>query len=149
MPEHGSKSASVGPLGDRVRSDLNVGYEPTSGALTVEVSSKVDYLYGEAIESAVRRVADAFAVTTGRLTVDDAGALEWVILARAECCLRRAGLDGPPVLPEPAPGAGAPRNRERLLGPSPRHSGPIARHGIAGPPRARLGRQARSGAPCR
>jgi citrate lyase subunit beta/citryl-CoA lyase len=114
MPEHGSKSASVGPRGDRVRSDLNVEYEPTSEALTVDVTSKVDYLYGEAIESAVRRVADAFAVTTGRLTVNDAGALEWVILARAECCLRRADFDGPPVLPEPAPGADAPRSRERL-----------------------------------
>ena len=114
MPEHGSKSASVGPQGDRVRSDLNVGFEPTSGALTVDVTSKVDYLYGEAIESAVRRVTDAFAVTTGRLTVNDAGALEWVILARVECCLRRAGLDGPPVLPEPAPGADVPRNRDRL-----------------------------------
>jgi citrate lyase subunit beta/citryl-CoA lyase len=114
MPEHGPKSASAGPRGTRVRSDLNVGYEPTSEVLTVDVTSKVDYLYGEAIESAVRRVANAFAVTTGRLTVNDAGALEWVILARAECCLRRARFDGPPVLPEPAPGANAPRSRERL-----------------------------------
>jgi len=114
MPEQGSKSATAGPLGDRVRSDLNVAYEPTSEALTIDVTSKVDYLYGEAIESAVRRVAEVFAVTTGRLTVNDEGALEWVILARAECCLRRAGFDGPPVLPEPAPGADAPRSRERL-----------------------------------
>lgn len=114
MPEHGPKSASAGPRRTRVRSDLNVGYEPTSEVLTVDVTSKVDYLYGEAIESAVRRVANAFSVTTGRLTVNDAGALEWVILARAECCLRRARFDGPPVLPEPAPGANAPRSRERL-----------------------------------
>jgi citrate lyase subunit beta/citryl-CoA lyase len=114
MPEHGPKSASAGPRRTRVRSDLNVGYEPTSEVLTVDVTSKVDYLYGEAIESAVRRVAKAFSVTTGRLTVNDAGALEWVILARAECCLRRARFDGPPVLPEPAPGANAPRSRERL-----------------------------------
>lgn len=114
MPEHGSKSASAGPQGDRVRSDLNVGYESTSEALTIDVTSKVDYLFGGAIEAAVRRVADAFAVATGRLEVNDAGALEWVILARTECCLRRAGFDGPPVLPEPAPGADAPRSRERL-----------------------------------
>ncbi len=44
----------------------------------------------------------------------DAGAVEWVILARVEACLRRAGFDGPPVLPAPAPGAEAPPNRERL-----------------------------------
>jgi len=114
MPEFGSRSASAGPRGDRVRSDLSVGYEPTSEALKVDVISKVDYLFGEAIKSAVRRVADAFAVATGRLEVNDAGALEWVILARTECCLRRAGFDGPPVLPAPAPGADAPRSRERL-----------------------------------
>jgi citrate lyase subunit beta/citryl-CoA lyase len=114
MPEQGSKSASAGPAGERVRSDLNVSYEPTPEALTIDVTSKVDYLYGEAIESAVRRVAGAFALRTGRLTVNDAGALEWVILARAECCLRRAGFEGPPVLPEPAPGALAPRSRDRL-----------------------------------
>jgi citrate lyase subunit beta/citryl-CoA lyase len=114
MPEQGSRAASAGPQGDRVRSDLNVSYEPTSETLTVEVVSKVDYLYGEVIEAAVRRVADAFSLTTGRLSVNDAGALEWVILARVECCLRRAGLEGPAVLPEPAPGADAPRNRERL-----------------------------------
>ncbi len=114
MGEREIKAASAGPTGDRVRSDLSVSYEPSPEQLSVDVVSKVDYLYGDAIESAVRRVAGAFGVTTGRLTVEDTGALEWVILARAECCLRRAGLDGPPVLPAPAPGADAPRCRERL-----------------------------------
>ena len=114
MGEPEIKPASAGPIGDRVRSDLNVAYEPLKCEFTVELSSRVDYLYGEAIEASVRRVAEAFAATTGRLTVTDAGALEWVILARTESCLRRAGFDGPPVLPEPAPGWDAPRRRERL-----------------------------------
>jgi len=114
MGEREIKAASAGPTGDRVRSDLSVSYEPSPEQLSVDVVSKVDYLFGDAIESAVRRVAGAFGVTTGRLTVEDTGALEWVILARAECCLRRAGLEGPPVLPAPAPGADAPRCRERL-----------------------------------
>jgi citrate lyase subunit beta/citryl-CoA lyase len=107
-------SATAGPVGERVRSDLNVSYELTSDPLTIDLTSKVDYLYREAIETAVRRVADAFAVTSGRLTVTDAGALEWVILARTECCLRRAGFEGSPVLPQLAPGADAPRQRDRL-----------------------------------
>ena len=114
MGEAEIRPASAGPTGDRVRSDLHVAFEPTGGALALEISSKVDYLYGEAIEAAVRRVAAAFALKTGRLTVVDAGALEWVILARVETCLRRAGLDGPAVLPEPAPAASVPRRRERL-----------------------------------
>jgi citrate lyase subunit beta/citryl-CoA lyase len=114
MPEQSPRAASAGPTGDRVRSDLNVGYEPSSEPLSIDLASKVDYLYGKAIESAIRRVADAFGVTPGRLTINDAGALEWVVLARTETCLRRAGLNGPPVLPGPAPRADEPRRRNRL-----------------------------------
>jgi citrate lyase subunit beta / citryl-CoA lyase len=114
MPESSIRAASAGPEGERVRSDLRVSFEPGPGPLAVELRSKVGYLYGEAIEAAVRRVAAAFGLESGRLTVVDAGALEWVILARTETCLRRAGFDGPPVLPEKAPGADVPRRRERL-----------------------------------
>ena len=55
MGEPEMNSASVGPIGERVRSDLNVSYEPTADPLTIDRISKVDYLYGEAIETAVRR----------------------------------------------------------------------------------------------
>lgn len=114
MGESRIQRASAGPVGDTVRSDLSVGFQPTADSLVIEVVSKVDYLYGQAIEAAVRRVAKAFGVESGHLTVVDAGALEWVILARTETCLRRAGFDGPPVLPEKARDADAPRRRERL-----------------------------------
>jgi citrate lyase subunit beta/citryl-CoA lyase len=114
MPESPIRAAAVGPEGERVRSDLRVEFTPDREPLTVDVSSKVDYLYGDAIEAAVRRVAAAFGVAGGRLAVVDAGALEWVILARTETCLRRAGFYGPPVLPQKAPDADAPRRRERL-----------------------------------
>jgi citrate lyase subunit beta/citryl-CoA lyase len=113
MSESDIRLASAGPTGDRVRSDLLVDFEPTADALMIDLISKVDYLYREAIESAVRRVTEAFGAATGRLTVKDAGALEWVILARTETCLRRAGFDGPPVLPGPAPGASVERRRQR------------------------------------
>lgn len=108
-------SASAGPRGEDVRSDLAVAYEPGANPLDITIRSKVDYLYGSAIEAAVRRVAEALKVTTGRLEVDDAGALEWVILARTEACLRRAGAIGTPVLPTTDGGAGAPSPvRDRL-----------------------------------
>jgi citrate lyase subunit beta/citryl-CoA lyase len=107
-------AASAGPLGDDVRSDANVSFEPAPDSLRISITSKVDYLYGASIESAVRRVAESFGVTTGAINVTDGGALEWVLLARAEACLRRAGCEGDPVLPEAAPGAGAVRRRERL-----------------------------------
>jgi len=106
--------AVAGPLGDDVRSDCHVGYETGSGDISVEVSSKVDYLFGDAIAATAKRVLDAFEVTTGRLTVIDRGALDWVLLARVETCLRRAGAHGPAVLPGPHPEADAPRRRDRL-----------------------------------
>lgn len=106
--------ATAGPTGERVRSDLNVSYQAGPEALTTDISSKVGYLFGEAIDAAVARVIDAFAVTTGRLSVHDVGAVEWAILARVEACLRRAGFDGPAVLPAPSPNAGMTTSRDRL-----------------------------------
>ncbi len=107
-------AATAGPAGERPRSDLKVDYQPGADGLGVEISSKVDYLYGEAIDAAVTRVVESFGVTTGRLAINDAGAVEWVILARVEACLRRAGFEGPPVLPEAAPGALGATTRDRL-----------------------------------
>jgi citrate lyase subunit beta/citryl-CoA lyase len=106
--------AVAGPLGDDVRSDCHVAYTPSDEPLSLETVSKVDYLYGDAIDAAVRRVAGALDVATGRISVTDRGALEWVILARAEACLRRAGADGPAVLPEPHPSGGTASSRQRL-----------------------------------
>jgi len=108
------RSAMAGPTAEKIRSDLVGRYEPGDTPLDVTVTSKVGYLYGEAIEGAARRVAGDLGVATGTLTVEDYGALEWVILARVEACLRRAGFEGPPVLPAPAPGHDTPRVRRRL-----------------------------------
>ena len=108
------RAATAGPEGEGVRSDLRVAYRPGPESLEVRLRSRVDYLYGAAVEAAERLVAEAFEVASGVLEVDDGGALEWVILARVEACLCRAGFEGPPVLPVTAPGADAPRRRERL-----------------------------------
>jgi len=91
-----------------------VTYEPGPGPLTVEVSSKVDYLYGDALRAAVLRVAGAWGADTGTLRLVDAGALDWVVLARTEACLVRAGLAGPAVEPSPVPGEVAAPERGRL-----------------------------------
>ncbi len=107
-------AAVAGPSGDKPRSDLNVTYQPGAGPLVLDLRSKVDYLYKEAINAAVKRVVEAFNVETGELVVNDGGAVEWVILARVETCLRRAGFDGAAVLPEAAPDAGEITSRDRL-----------------------------------
>jgi citrate lyase subunit beta/citryl-CoA lyase len=106
--------ATAGPLGDEVRSDCHVAYSPGDEALALDLTSKVDYLYGESIETSVREVAQGLDVSTGRITMVDRGALDWVLLARTEACLRRAGARGPAVLPEEHPKCQVPRRRERL-----------------------------------
>ena len=111
-PRH--SHAAAGPSGPKIRSDLRVEYETASGGLETEISSKVDYLYGEAIEAAVRRVAESFSVESGKLRVEEAWAVEWVILARVESCLRRAGFEGPPVLPQVSGAARPEGKRDRL-----------------------------------
>ncbi len=108
------RAAEAGPSGDKIRSDLVVRYRPAGSPLGLRITSRVGYLYGDAITAAVHRVAAALGATTGTLTVEDFGALEWVILARVETCLRRAGFNGEAVLPQAAPGADAPRVRNRL-----------------------------------
>jgi citrate lyase subunit beta/citryl-CoA lyase len=105
---------TAGPLGDDVRSDCHVRYERGGAELGIDVESKVGYLYGDAIEATARRVLGAFGVVTGRLTIIDRGALDWVILARVEACLRRAGFEGDPVLPASSAGAVVPTRRDRL-----------------------------------
>ena len=78
------RAAAAGPLGEDVRSDLHVAFVPGENPLEIAVASKVDYLYGAAIEAAVRRAATALGAETGTISVTDAGALEWVILKAIE-----------------------------------------------------------------
>ncbi|MEN8163698.1 MAG: aldolase/citrate lyase family protein, partial [Acidobacteriota bacterium] len=114
MTEKKIVAAAAGPSGDRPRSDLKVAYQPGSDPLVLDLKSKVAYLFGEAIEAAVKRVVKAFGVDTGFLSIEDGGAVEWVILARVEACLSRAGFEGPAVLPEASPHAEAKTSRDRL-----------------------------------
>lgn len=75
----------------RRKSDCTVAYSPGSGALTVAVESSVQPLFGRAIEAAARAAAAEFCVATGVLSIDDDGALDFVIGARVEAALRAAG----------------------------------------------------------
>ncbi len=71
-------------------SDAFVTVEP-SETLSVELESVVSRQYGEAIRAAVQSVVDELGVTSGRICVNDRGALDCVIRARVETALRRAG----------------------------------------------------------
>jgi citrate lyase subunit beta/citryl-CoA lyase len=77
-----------------VRSDLFVRIAlADSGGRDVEVRSKVAAMYGASIRADVERVLDAYGVAHAHAEVDDGGALPFVIAARVEAALQRAGCE--------------------------------------------------------
>jgi citrate lyase subunit beta/citryl-CoA lyase len=111
-----AQRGEAGRLGEDVRSDLHVSFEPReSGGVEIEVQSRVKALYGVAIEAQAREVLEALGITNGRIVIRDQGALPFVIAARIECAVRRAGLaQGRRALPDPVPlAAASPRDRLR------------------------------------
>lgn len=71
-------------------SDAFVTVEPAD-TLEIELQSVVSRQYGAAIRAAVGQVVEELGVRTGRISVNDRGALDCVIRARVETALRRAG----------------------------------------------------------
>ena len=83
----------AGRKGKDVRSDLSVSFETQGGDADgpeIVLRSRVEPYYGNAIRQQVRDVLGAFGVTGGRMEIDDAGAVPFVIEARIEAALRSA-----------------------------------------------------------
>jgi citrate lyase subunit beta/citryl-CoA lyase len=108
--------AEAGRRGDDVRSDLHVEVElRKSGGRAVDVESKVAAYYLDSIVETVDVVLDAFDVQHVRVAVDDQGALPFVIEARVETALQRAGVtSGGDARPARRVEIGAPSARDRL-----------------------------------
>ena len=106
----------AGQRGEKVRSDCWVRLEPrASGGLEVCVQSKVEAMYGEAVRKTCQVVLEAFGVKDTTVTVEDAGALDFVLAARIEAAVKRAGLGNDTTfLPPPGPGFGVRTTRERF-----------------------------------
>ncbi len=82
----------AGRAGDGVRSDLHVAVELTDGGgLELDLASKVAALYGASIEATARATLDGLGVESARVRIDDKGAVPFVIAARVEAAVRRAG----------------------------------------------------------
>jgi citrate lyase subunit beta/citryl-CoA lyase len=108
------KTADAGRKGDDVRSDIHVAISPQrSGGTKVQLSSRVEAFYGESIAKSVAAVLNAYAVKHARVKVVDTGALDWVIAARTEAALRRAGYEGDGRPPQTFKRKGA-SERDRL-----------------------------------
>lgn len=106
----------AGHSGPEIRSDVYVRIEPRQrGGITIELESRVKPYYGEAIRRQTEEVLEALGVRHAQVAIHDEGALPFVIAARIEAAVRRAGLgEGTRVLPDrlslPEP---SPRDRMR------------------------------------
>ncbi len=115
-----AKRGEAGRAGGDIRSDLHVVFEErTSGGLEIELRSRVELYYGDVIRRQARDVLRALGVEHAFLEIVDEGALPFVIAARIEAAVRRAGLgQGKSAVPEavtlPAPSARDRLRRSRL-----------------------------------
>ncbi len=111
-----TKIAEAGRRGEKVRGDCWARVEPKArGGLKVQVATKVEAMYGDAVRGLVRRGLEALGVRHAAVTVEDYGALEFVLAARLEAAVKRAGLGaGREFLLDPGPGFRAQTQRGRL-----------------------------------
>jgi citrate lyase subunit beta / citryl-CoA lyase len=113
----------TGHWGAEIRSDLHVRIEPRHrGGIAIELVSRVEPYYGSSIRRQTEDVLEALGVRHAEIQIHDEGALPFVISARIEAAVRRAGLgQGTRVLPDqmalPVPSARDRMRRSRLYVP--------------------------------
>jgi citrate lyase subunit beta/citryl-CoA lyase len=119
----------AGRTGDDARSDLQVTVElRRSGGLGITLASKVEALYGQSIVELTEGLLSELGVEHATIAIEDQGALPFVIAARLETAVRRAGApargDGRPPCTVPrraaSPQARVRRSRLYLPGNEPK-----------------------------
>jgi citrate lyase subunit beta/citryl-CoA lyase len=114
------RAAEAGHAGGNIRSDLHVAIEPRdSGGLAIAIESRVGFCYGDSILAQARQVLESLGVRHAEVSIHDEGALPFVISARIETAVKRAGLATgqkalPAQLPLPSPSARDRLRRSRL-----------------------------------
>ncbi|MFH1852658.1 MAG: aldolase/citrate lyase family protein [Candidatus Neomarinimicrobiota bacterium] len=83
-------SFTVGPKGDKPRSDVRVTYTPQAAQQTVKIQSKVGILFDKAIDKLAREVLTKLGINSGLLEIDDFGAVPFVMMARIEAAIKQA-----------------------------------------------------------
>jgi citrate lyase subunit beta/citryl-CoA lyase len=130
----------TGYSGPEIRSDLHVRIEPREhGGVAIQLTSRVEPYYGDSIRKQAEEVLEALGVRHAHVQIHDEGALPFVIAARIEAAVRRAGLGKgtrvlPAQIPLPAP---SPRDRIRrsrlyVPGSEPKYFINAALHGADG-----------------
>jgi citrate lyase subunit beta/citryl-CoA lyase len=132
-----TRTGEAGHSGAEIRSDLHVRIEPRErGGIAIELESRVKPYYGDSIRRQAEEVLEALGVRHAQVQIHDEGALPFVIAARIEAAVRRAGLgEGTRVLPDrialPEPSARDRLRRSRLYvpGSEPKYFVNAALHG--------------------
>ncbi len=111
-----SARGEAGRQGDDIRSDLHVVVEVRDdGGIEIDLQSRVASYYGDSIRAQSEGTLRALGVEHARVAVDDKGALPFVIEARVEAAVLRAGLgrglDARPEATAPSP---VPSTKDRL-----------------------------------
>lgn len=78
-----------GNSGPGIRSDCQVSMELlTKGGLEIDLNSKVNSMYGKSIREMLKEILVFFEIKNARVTIQDSGALPFVILARMEALIK-------------------------------------------------------------
>ena len=88
------KRGEAGRREKGVRSDCWVSVELTdSGGIDVKLTSKVDSMYGESIRHLCLEELKALKIKHAKVEVQDFGAVPFIMTARIETAMKRAGVD--------------------------------------------------------
>jgi len=81
---------TTGNKGKGVRSDCSITLEPDTGnGIRLDLKSKVEVMYGRDILEQIRRILDFFSIKEATVTIEDSGALPFVIAARLEAAIHK------------------------------------------------------------
>ncbi|MEK7442176.1 MAG: aldolase/citrate lyase family protein, partial [Chloroflexota bacterium] len=106
--------SSAGQRGAEVRSDCWVEVEESSSP-TIQLTSRVEVMYGDSIRQLAQATLRDLKSDDLSLTIDDSGALPYVIMARIESAVKRLRPANPTqVLPPLNPKAQHPLSPNRL-----------------------------------
>lgn len=93
--------ATTGNNGERDRSDCAVTVElKESGGIEIQLKSKVAVLYGEDIRRLTNQVVDFFSLRHAFISIEDKGALPFVLAARLEAAIKKLITTDQEFLPE-------------------------------------------------
>jgi citrate lyase subunit beta / citryl-CoA lyase len=88
------KFASAGRKDKGIRSDCYVELTISGNSgISIDLSSKVEVLYGDSIRTLVQEVLKELGVKHAKVSIEDRGAVPFVIAARVEAAVRRALVD--------------------------------------------------------